>query len=391
MKHYAQAPLGEVCAVNPSARKSGCPNETAVSFVPMAAVDETTGEIAVREERPFAEVAKGYTSFEEGDVLFAKITPCMENGKVALARNLANGMGRGSTEFYVLRPGDQVLGEYIYHFVRQPRFREEAKKSFTGTAGQQRVPKSFIQNIPIPIPPLDDQRRIVAILNRAANIKRLRKQAQQRLREFIPALFVKMFGDPVDNSMGWEKKNLGMLGKLDRGRSRHRPRNARELYGGVYPFVQTGDVANSDGLVRNASQTYSKFGLSQSKLWPAGTLCITIAANIGKTGILEFDACFPDSIVGFTPNETVTVEYIQTALDLMQKRIEENAPMAAQRNINLRTLDRLKIPVPSVPLQRRFSELVNQANFLFTRTATAESRALAISSTLMANLLGATP
>ncbi len=220
---------------------------------------------------------------------------------------------------------------------------------------------STLKSALVPLPSLDEQQRIVTILNRAAKIERLRKQAQQRLREFIPALFVKMFGDPVDNPVGWEEKTLGMLGNLDRGRSRHRPRNAKELYGGVYPFVQTGDVANSDGLVSNASQAYSEFGLSQSKLWPAGTLCITIAANIGKTGIIEFDACFPDSIVGFTPNETVTVEYIQSALDLMQNRIEENAPMAAQRNINLRTLSALKIPVPSIPLQRRFTEIVKSA------------------------------
>ena len=172
----------------------------------MAAVDERTGAIAVREERPLAEVSKGFTSFEDGDVLFAKITPCMENGKAALARSLTNGIGRGSTEFHVLRPGDRVLGEYIYHFVRRPQFRQEAKRNFTGTAGQQRVPKPFMENALVPLPPLAEQRRIVGILNRAARIKRLRARAAERLHEFIPALFVKMFGDPVENPMGWKIK-----------------------------------------------------------------------------------------------------------------------------------------------------------------------------------------
>ena len=104
-----------------------------------------------------------------------------------------------------------------------------------------------------------------------------------------------MFGDPIENQMGWYCEELGTLGTLDRGRSRHRPRNAPELYGGPYPFVQTGDIANSDGMVTKYSQTYSEIGLNQSKIWLSGTLCITIAANIGMTGILAFDSCFPDS------------------------------------------------------------------------------------------------
>ena len=167
---WAVGRLGEICTINPRAKKSGYSDNMVVSFVPMVAVDERAGAIAVREERPLAEVSRGYTSFKDGDVLFAKITPCMENGKAALARNLTNGIGRGSTEFYVVRPGDRVLGEYIYHFVRQAWFREEAKRNFTGTAGQQRVPKTFMENALIPLPPLDEQWRIVGILNRAAKI-----------------------------------------------------------------------------------------------------------------------------------------------------------------------------------------------------------------------------
>ncbi len=209
MTRYTQVPLGEICTVNPRARTTGRPDDTVVSFVPLAAVNERTGTIAVREERCLSAVQQGYTAFEDGDVLFAKITPCMENGKVALARNLTNGIGRGSTEFYVLRPGERVLSDYIYHFVRQPRSREEARKNFSGTAGQQRVPKPFMQNAPIPLPPLDEQRRIAGILNRAAKIERLRKQAQERLREFLPALFVSMFGDPATNPMRWDKVFFG--------------------------------------------------------------------------------------------------------------------------------------------------------------------------------------
>lgn len=260
-------------------------------------------------------------------------------------------------------PSDDILPEFLFWSLKHLSPEIESKGIGATVKG---VTLQGVKKLEIFLPRLDEQRQIVGILNRAAKIERLRAQAQERMRGFVPALFIRMFGDPVENPMGWDVTKLSTLGGLDRGRSRHRPRNARELYGGPYPFVQTGDVANADGLVRFASQTYSEIGLRQSKLWPAGTLCITIAANIGKTGVLAFDACFPDSIVGFTPHESVTAEYVKAVLDLMQARIEETAPMAAQRNINLRTLRELPIPVPSFSQQQRFAEIVES-----TRAASA--------------------
>jgi type I restriction enzyme S subunit len=146
------------------------------------------------------------------------------------------------------------------------------------------------------------------------------------------------------------------VGQLDRGRSRHRPRDAAELYGGQYPFIQTGDVANSGGYISRYTQTYSEAGLAQSRLWDAGTLCITIAANIANTGILQFDACFPDSVVGFVPNNLVTTEYIRGWLSFLQPTIEANAPQAAQKNINLEILRNLPVPVPPIDIQQRYND-----------------------------------
>ena len=218
MSTYPLVPLGEVCTVNPRKKGSRCSvGEVVVSFIPMSAVDERSGTIAIRQERPLSEVSKGFTAFQNGDVLFAKITPCMENGKIALARNLVNGVGRGSTEFFVLRPGDRVLGEYVYHFVRQPRFREAARQNFTGTAGQQRVPKSFMENALVALPPLSEQQKIVRALNRAARIERLRTQAADCLRELTSALFIKMFGDPIENPMGWDRRQLGDISEVQGG------------------------------------------------------------------------------------------------------------------------------------------------------------------------------
>jgi len=155
--------IGEACEVNPRmTRPEQFDDDTLVSFVPMAAVDEVSGAIVSSEARPIGEVWRGYKRFAEGDVIFAKITPCMENGKAAIAKGLLNGIGLGSTEFHVLRTLDDILPQWIYHFVRQESFRGDAAARMTGTAGQLRVPTMFMQEAAIPLAPLPEQRRIVA-------------------------------------------------------------------------------------------------------------------------------------------------------------------------------------------------------------------------------------
>ena len=145
--------IPDICIVNP-ARPRNLPqsDETMTSFVPMAAVDDREGRITDLQARPFGEVKRGYTYFEENDVLFAKITPCMENGKAAVARGLISRFGFGSTEFHVLRPTNRILPEWIYYFVRREAFRQEAKTKFRGAVGQQRVPADFLETHLIPVP-----------------------------------------------------------------------------------------------------------------------------------------------------------------------------------------------------------------------------------------------
>jgi len=146
---------------------------------------------------------------------------------------------------------------------------------------------------------------------------------------------------------GWAWSNLPQLGELNRGKSKHRPRNAPFLYGGLYPFVQTGDVRHATGIINQYSQTYSEEGLKQSRLWTKGTLCITIAANIADTALLGFDACFPDSIVGFIPeNENVDVRVIEYFIRTAKEDLERYAPATAQKNINLAILSDVAIPFP---------------------------------------------
>ena len=158
-KGWRWARLGDVAAVNPRRPAPSRDPEEATSFVPMEAVDEVFG-IATPRERPFHEVKKGYTYFETGDVLFAKITPCMENGKQAIASALRGGFGFSTTEFHVVRAGALVTNVWLHRYLRQLSVRRAAAQAFTGAVGQQRVPPEFLSELPIPLPPLPEQQRI---------------------------------------------------------------------------------------------------------------------------------------------------------------------------------------------------------------------------------------
>lgn len=153
---------------------------------------------------------------------------------------------------------------------------------------------------------------------------------------------------------GWAWSTMPQLGELNRGKSKHRPRDDQALYDGPYPFIQTGDVRRSDGSITEFTQTYSEFGLAQSRLWPYGTLCITIAANIAETGILKLEACFPDSVVGFIPHlGSPTAEYVEFFIRTARDRLDHFASATAQKNINLEVLEAVAIPTPPLAEQAR--------------------------------------
>jgi len=159
----------------------------------------------------------------------------------------------------------------------------------------------------------------------------------------------------------WNEVRLGELGEVNRGRSRHRPRNAPHLYGGEYPFIQTGDIKASNGLITAHSQTYSEAGLAQSRIWPEGTMVITIAANIAETAILTYPACFPDSVVGFIADERkADVRFIEYLFRHLRRQIQhENVGTGSvQDNINLQTLDRLALRVPELPEQSAIAHIL---------------------------------
>jgi type I restriction enzyme S subunit len=188
-------PIAEIAEVNPRipAELSG-DRDREVNFVPMSHVSES-GVVSINGTRTLREVSKGYTYFANGDVLVAKITPCMENGKAAYVSTLPAGVGFGSTEFHVLRPTEDVDGRYLFYMVWNPLFREEASRNMTGSAGQKRVPASFFERFEIPLPSLSQQRRIADILDKADGIRRSRREARNTTSEMSMSAFRETFRD----------------------------------------------------------------------------------------------------------------------------------------------------------------------------------------------------
>ena len=191
--------IEKVAEVNPSLPKSLATkvNRT-VTFLPMVAVSEG-GYIVNPEEKQLGDVVKGYRYFERGDVLLAKVTPCFENGKAAVADQIPHSIGFGSSEFHVLRPHPEVDAPYLFYMLWNPVFRAAAKRYMTGTTGLKRLPTDFIARCEIPLPPLPEQRRIAAILDKADVVRRKRREAIQLTEEFLRSAFLEMFGDPVTN------------------------------------------------------------------------------------------------------------------------------------------------------------------------------------------------
>lgn len=280
---------------------------------------------------------------------------------------------------------DLVLPKYIYYRMQIIQFDHSTHKRY------------WIQQyskIKIEIPPLYEQERIVARIEELfsqldSGVETLQKTKQQ-LAVYRQAVLKEAFEGrltahfELDCDLNWANKSewdelptlpsswryiaLSELGDLGRGKSKHRPRNDPKLFAdGQYPFIQTGDVKAATKFITNYSKKYGEYGLQQSKLWPKGTLCITIAANIAETAFLGIDACFPDSVVGFISNEHVLPEYVRYFIDSQKLRLWAFAPATAQKNINLDTLETLIVPYCSI------EEQVNVISCIESRLSVCDS------------------
>ena len=336
-----------------------------LTYIDISSIDQKTKAVAECATVETAEApSRARQLVATGDVLVSTVRPNLN--AVAYVQSDLDG-ATASTGFCVLRPRtDELDGRYLYHWVQAVPFVGHLVQLATG-ASYPAVSDKIVKSTAIPLPSIEEQRRIAAVLDAAEWLRAKRRHALAKVNALAQAIFIDMFGDPVVNPKGWPVDLLTTLGDLDRGVSKHRPRNDPVLLGGDWPLIQTGDVARSNGYITDFTTTYSDAGLAQSKIWPAGTLCITIAANIAKTGILTFDACFPDSVVGFNAGLEGAAEYTRCFLNFLQPALEMQAPESAQKNINLKVLRGLHVPIPPEASITEFAKRVSEVNVLCQR------------------------
>lgn len=282
---------------------------------------------------------------------------------------------------------------YLKYFLDQFDFHE-----YVNGTTRLKLTQGSMNEIPVKLAAFDEQRRIVSRLEKLLS----RVDAAQARLATIP-LILKRFRQSVlaaacsgrltadwrtqqngnKETFGgtlveieipdsWVWKKLPELGFLARGKSKHRPRDAAQLYGGDYPFIQTGNIARSNGFITEHNQTYNEVGLAQSKRWEAGTVCITIAANIADSAILTYPACFPDSVVGFIAHGDVCLpKYVEFFIRTARSDLSQFAPATAQKNINLSILNEVLVPLPPLAEQR---EIVRRVEALFKSADALEAR-----------------
>jgi type I restriction enzyme S subunit len=270
-----------------------------------------------------------------------------------------------SSAMKILVPTSPLVDiKYIFYFMKTLRVNADTHKRYW---------ISIYSQLPITLAPPAEQKEIVSKIeqllsdldNAIDNFKKTKQQLEVYRKSILKYMFqgksfskkektkkINIFDFTVSIPMSWGIGKLSDLGVFGRGKSKHRPRNHPSLFGGRYPFIQTGEISNAKNRrIRSYSKTYNDTGLKQSKLWEKGTLCITIAANIAKTAILDIEACFPDSVVGFNSKNAHTVKFVMYYIDLIQQFLDNKAAATAQKNININVLTQLDFPIPDSKIQ----------------------------------------
>ena len=291
---------------------------------------------------------------QKGDILFGRRNTYLRRAAIAPHDGIFSAHGM------IFRPKTDVIDpDYFPFFISSDYFMDAAIRISVGSLSPT-VNWKTLKELEFYLPDLNQQRHTAELLSAANETKEAYQDLLLKTDELVKSQFIELFGDPSINPNNHPIKRLAELGELNRGVSKSRPRNKPELLGGPYPLVQTGEVTAAELYITGYENTYSELGLAQSKMWPKGTLCITIAANIAQTAVLGFDACFPDSVVGFISREEVTQIYIHYWFGFFQKILEEQAPQVAQKNINLKILSDLLVMVPPMKLQNQFIAFIEQ-------------------------------
>ena len=292
-----------------------------------------------------------------------------------------------SPAYTVLRPRDEFEPRYFKSYFKSADFIRSLSLFVTGIREGQNIDYERLSRAFMPLPPPDEQAAIVRFLDwangrleRAIRAKRkvialLNEQKQAIIHRAVtrgldPSVSLKPSGIPWlgDIPQHWEVRRVKQATRILRGKFSHRPRNDASLYDGEYPFIQTGVVAQASKLITSYSQTLNEKGLAVSKLFPSGTLVMTIAANIGEVAVLTFDACFPDSIVGFVPTASTDRDYLYMVFLCMKPELLREAPVNTQGNLNVERIGAMGMPFPSLGEQRQIASLAEAETAAYDST-----------------------
>ncbi len=337
--------IADVCAINPSKRDIlNLPPDTSVSFVPMADLNEHRIRFQPSEEKALSDVGASYTAFRNEDVLIAKVTPCFENGKAGIARGLASGIGFGSSEYYVLRSGGKALPEWIYFCVMHPLFRESAIAQMTGTGGLQRVPRAYVENFQIPLPPLEMQKEIVAEIE---GYQKVIDGARAVLDHYRPHI-------PIDPE--WPMQPIKEVAEVASGFGF--PLDYQGKTDEEIPFLKVSDMnlPGNEVWIRSWNNSVSRAVLREmkAKAYPKGTVIfpkIGAAIATNKKRMLTSESAYDNNVMGIVPNtEKLDPDFLHTyllAFDLSQWASQSQPP-----SMRKTTVEAHEMPVPAIPVQR---------------------------------------
>ncbi|HNR90647.1 MAG TPA: restriction endonuclease subunit S [Spirochaetota bacterium] len=357
--------LGDVCEFNPRRPQLNRNDELLTSFVPMTAIDGKEGIITNLEKRPYKDVKKGYTYFDENDVLFAKITPCMQNGKHAIARFLIDGFGFGSTEFHVIRPLNGISPEWIHFFIRQPHILKNATAYFTGAVGQQRVPEDYLITLQIPLPPLPEQKRIAAVLHeKMATVEKARAAVGAQLEAVmaLPVVFLKgvfpQLGDVLPAGWSWVK--LGdVCDRIDYGYTASADFSIEEP-----KFLRITDIQN--GHVNWESVPGCRINSDEeiaNQIMDGDIVFARTGGTTGKSYLIQQPprSVFASYLIRLSPSNQTISKYLYLFFqsDLYWTQIRKAARGGAQPNVNASLLSQLNLPLPSLAEQKRIAAVLS--------------------------------
>ncbi|UXW38152.1 restriction endonuclease subunit S [Xanthomonas oryzae pv. oryzae] len=395
---WVETTIGEICAMGP---KSAWDDGMEIGFVPMSHAPTNFRGPLNYEARRWHEVKKAYTHFENDDVIFAKVTPCFENGKAALVAGLPNGAGAGSSEFHVLRRRDAGISpSYLLAVIKSAQFLREGEENMTGAVGLRRVPRAFVENFPVRLPPEAEQKRIAQKLDALlAQVDTLKARI-----DAIPALLKRLrqsvLASAASSSLtsDWRKKQnleepqvtqIAKLANVVRGAS-PRPAGHPDFFGGPVPWITVRELTKDQlKLLTATSDSLTEAGRLKSRYIESDTLLLSNSgATLGVPKITRIGGCINDGVVALLDVQEPTKSYLYYFLSSKTEELRSLNQGAAQPNLNTGIVKSIEVRIGSEAEQteivRRVEQLFAYAEQLEAKVAAAQQRIDALTQSLLA-------